>query len=144
MQDVSIYLKLQIEFFPEFQDCGYKHGFFVSGDRIEKIFGLKELQIKISSLLNVSNDNSTTKEFSLNDIEVLVDNKGKDWFKRTHVGKLLGLVHIHRSTARLEDGYQKTWAFLKAEGECHNVTSPREDTQDHDIFILLTGGLYSS
>ena len=54
---------------------------------------------------------------------------------------MFGLVHIHRSTAKLEDEDQKTRASLKAEGGCHNVTS-REDTQDHDIFISLTVAFY--
>ena len=31
---------------------------------------------------------------------------------------------------------------MQAEGRCHNVTSPREDAQDHDIFISLSGTLY--
>ena len=48
----------------------------------KKFFDQKELQIEMSSLLNGS---SKPEEFSLNDIEVLVDNKGQDWFKRAHV-----------------------------------------------------------
>ena len=48
-------------------------GFFVSGDRIQKFFGQKELQIKMYSLLNVSNTTSKSEEFILNDIELLVD-----------------------------------------------------------------------
>ena len=58
------------------------------------------------------------------------------------MGKLLGLVHIHRATARLADKDQKTWAFLKVEGSYHDATPPREDAQVHDIFISLTGALY--
>ena len=53
----------------------------------KKFFDQKELQIEISSLLNGS---SKPEEFSLNDIEVLVDNKGQDWFKRAHVEIYLG------------------------------------------------------
>ena len=116
--------------------------FFVPNDQIQKLFDQKELQIKMSSLLNVSNGNSKPEEFNLNDIEVLVASEEQNWFKKAHVGKFLGLVHIHRSTARLTDEDQKTQAFLQAEGWCHNVTSPREDAQDHDIFISLTGALY--
>ena len=66
----------------------------------------------------------------------------KNWFKRAHVGKLLGLVHIHRSAARLADKDQKTRAFLKVEGGCHDATPPKEDAQDCDVFISLTGALY--
>ena len=81
---------------------------------------------------------------SLVSVEVLVDKKEQNWFKRTHVGKFLGLVHIHRSTAKLADKDHKTWAFLKVEvGGCLDAIPPREDDQeDHHIFILLTGALY--
>ena len=81
---------------------------------------------------------------SLVSVEVLVDKKEQNWFKRTHVGKFLGLVHIHRSTAKLADKDHKTRAFLKVEvGGCLDAIPPREDDQeDHHIFILLTGALY--
>ena len=92
--------------------------------------------------MNVSNGNSKSEEFNLNNIEVLVDSEEQNLFKRAHVGKILGLVHIHRSTARLADEDQKIQAVLQVEGGCHNATSPREDAQDHDIFISLTGTLY--
>ena len=96
----------------------------------------------MSSLLNVSNGSSKPEEFSLNDIEMVVDNKEQSWFKRNHLGKFLELFYTHRSTARLADKDQKILAFLKVEGGCHNATSPREDAQDHDIFISLTCTLY--
>ena len=95
-----------------------------------------------SSLLNVPNVSSKLKGFNLSDIEVFVDSKEQNWFKRAHVGKFLGLVHIHRSTARLVEEDQKTRAFLQAEGRCHIMKPSREDAQDHDIFISLTDPLY--
>ena len=95
----------------------------------------------MSSLFNVSNASNEPEQFSLKDIEVLADNKEQNWFKRAHVGKFSGLAHIHRSTARLADEDQKTLAFLQAERGCH-IMNPREDAQDHDIFISLTGALY--
>ena len=101
----------------------------------KKFFDQKELQIKVSSLLNISSASSRPEEFSLKDIEMLVDSKEQNWFKRAHVGKFLGLVHIHRSTARLADENQKTRAFLQAEGGIRSKDSPREDVQDHDIFL---------
>ena len=55
--------------------------FFVSGDQIQFFFGLKELSIMMSSLLNVFNGRSKSEEF----IEVLVDNKEQNWFKRAHI-----------------------------------------------------------
>ena len=93
----------------------------------------------MSSLLNVSNDSSKPEEFSLKDIEVLVDSKEQNWFKRTHVGKL---VHIPRSTARLTDDDQKTRTFLQAAGGIRSMNPPVEDTQDHDIFLSEASVLY--
>ena len=102
----------------------------------------KDYKIKMSSLLNVSNVSNESEEFSLKDIEAIVDSKEQNWFKRAHVGKFLGIVNIRRSTAKLADEDQKTWAFLQAEGGVHIMNTPREDAQDHDIFISLTGALY--
>ena len=96
------------------------------------------------SLLNVSNSSSKPEEFSLKGIEVPVDSEGQNWLKRVHVGKLLGLVNIHRSTAKLPDKDHKTRTFLQAEGGCQIMTPTREDAQDHDIFISLPGVLYVS
>ena len=50
-------------------------------------------------MLNVSNGSSKSEKFSIKDIEMLVDNKEQNWFKRAHVGNFLGLIHIHRPTA---------------------------------------------
>ena len=96
----------------------------------------------MSPLLNVSNDNSKPEEFNIKDIEVLVDNKEQNWFKRAHVGKFLGIVNIRRSTAKPANEDQKTRTFLQAEGSVHIMNVAREDAQDHDIFISLTGALY--
>ena len=55
---------------------GINMNLFVSDDRIQKtFFDQKELQIKMYSLLNVSHGKTNPEEFSLNDIEMLVDNK---------------------------------------------------------------------
>ena len=52
----------------------------------------------MSFVLNVSNDASKKLgEFSLKDIEVLVDNEKQYWFKRADVGKFLVLRHIDTS-----------------------------------------------
>ena len=61
-----------------------------------------EIIIEMSSVLNVSNDSSKSKEFNLNDIEVLVDSEEQNWFKRSHVGKFLGLKHIDTSVGDLD------------------------------------------
>ena len=81
--------------------------FFVSGDRIQKFFDPKRITNKMSSSLNISNGSSRPQEFK--SIEVVVDNKEQNWFKRAHVGKYLGLVHIQRSMARLAGKDRKTW-----------------------------------
>ena len=76
--------------------------FFVSDDQIQKKIDPKGLQIKMSSVLNISNANSKPEEFSLNDIEMLVDSEEQNWFKRAHVGKSLGLKNIRTSLNDLD------------------------------------------
>ena len=57
----------------------------------------------MSSVLNVSNKSSKPEEFrSLKDIEVLVDSEEQNWFKRAHVGKLLGLPQIEKLLVGLD------------------------------------------
>ena len=55
------------------------------------------------------------------------------------MGKFLVIVNIRRSTTKLADEDQKTRSFLQAEGGIHIMNTPRENAQDHDIFISLTG-----
>ena len=88
-------------------------------------FRLKKYIIKKSSRLSLLNDFSSlkSKEFNLKDIEVDVDSEEQHWFKRAHVGEYLGLVYIHRSTAKLGDEDQKSRAFLQAEGGCRSLTA---------------------
>ena len=74
----------------------------MSCDQIQKIFDQKELQIKMSYVLNVSNPNSKPQEFSLKDIEVFVDSEEQHWFRRAHVGKFLGLGNIRTSLSDLD------------------------------------------
>ena len=56
----------------------------------------------MSSVLNVSNANSKSEEFSLKDTEVLVDSEEQNWFKRTHVGIYLEIENIRTSLNDLE------------------------------------------
>ena len=56
----------------------------------------------MSSVLNISNANSKSEEFSLNDIEMLVDSEEQNWLKRAHVGKSLGLENIRTSLNDLD------------------------------------------
>ena len=57
----------------------------------------------MSSLFYVSNASSKSEEFTLKDIEVLVDSKEQNWFKRAHVGKFLGIEDIQASLNSLEN-----------------------------------------
>ena len=57
----------------------------------------------MSFVLNVFNDTSKKlEEFSLKGIEVFVDNKEQNWFKRAHVGTFLVLRHIDTSLEGLD------------------------------------------
>ena len=58
--------------------------------------------IKMSFLLNVSSISSKSVEFSLIDIEVLVDGKKQPWFKRAHIRKYLVIEDIKTSLSGLE------------------------------------------
>ena len=53
-------------------------------------------------LLNASNDSNKSEGFSLKDIKVLVDSEEQNWFKRAHVGKVLGIEDIRTSLNDLE------------------------------------------
>ena len=67
--------------------------------------------------MNVSNDASRKpEEFSLKDTEVFVDSKERNWFKRVHIGRYLGIAHIITLTAKLSEEDLRSWAFLQAEG----------------------------
>ena len=72
--------------------------------------------------MNVSNDGSKPEEFNLNDIEVLVDSKEENQFKRAHVGKFLGLAKI----------------LMSVEG-LNTQEMPRRD--DIKAMVILTLGL---
>ena len=53
-------------------------------------------------MFNVSNGSGKPEEFNLNDIEVLVDSEGENWFKRAHVKKFLGLAKTLMSVEGLD------------------------------------------
>ena len=82
---------------------GHKHGSFcVWRPNIKIFFDLIELNIKMSSVSNVSEDNSRSEEFSLKNIEELVDSEGQNWFKKAYVGKFLGLRYTDTSVGSLD------------------------------------------
>ena len=97
----------------------------------------------MSSLLNVSNDaRGKPVEFSLRNIEVLVDSKEQNWFKRAHIERYLSMACIITLTSKLSEEDKRSCAFLQAEGGICSMKPSREDAQDYDIFISLTGALY--
>ena len=55
-----------------------------------------------SSLLNVPNVSNKSEEFSLKDIEVLVDSEEQNWFKWVLVEKFLGLFQTEKSLVGLD------------------------------------------
>ena len=67
------------------------------------------------------------EEFNLDDIEVIVDKKEQNWFKRAHIGRYLGIACIITSTAKLSEEDIRSRAFLQAEGGIHSMDSPRKD-----------------
>ena len=94
------------------------------------------------SLLNVSNASDKPEKFNFKDIEVLADNKDQNWFKREHIGQDLGIARIITSTSKLLEEGKRSRAFPQTEGGIRIMDPLREDAQDHDIFIPLTGALY--
>ena len=101
----------------------------------------KELQIKMSSLLNVSNGNSKPEEFSLNDIEVLADSERENWFKRAHVGKFLGLAKILMSA----EGLDKREIRARHEFDSIRVfywSGPKDQQNMTDVFTSKKGVKY--
>ena len=53
-------------------------------------------------LLNVSYDSNGSEQFSLKDIEVIIDSEEQKWFKRAHVRIFLGLENIRTSLNDLD------------------------------------------
>ena len=101
----------------------------------------KELQINMSSVINVSNASNKSEGLSSKEIEVLIDNKEQNWFKTAHTGRCLGIVSFHKSTAKLSEEDKRSLAFLQAEGGIC-MDPDREDALDHDIFFSEVGVLY--
>ena len=52
--------------------------------------------------MNAPNASSKSEEFSLKDIEVVIDSEEQNWFKRAHVGKFLGLPQTEKSLVGLD------------------------------------------
>ena len=93
------------------------------------------------SLLNVSSAINKPEEFSLNDIEVVVDSEGENWLKRVHVGKYLGLAKILMSVEGLDK--REIRARHEFGSICVSYCAGTKDQQNKtDIFILRKGVKY--
>ena len=111
----------------------------------KNLFDQKELQIKISSLLNVSNGSSSKiEEFILKNIEVFVDSKKQNWFKRGHIGKFLGIHDIWTSL----NGLQKCEMFTRQElvpggRVTSGFSAPKDQQNKTDKFLSVFGVMYA-
>ena len=97
----------------------------------------------MSSLLNVSNGSSTSREFSPKDIEVLVGSEEQNWFKRAHVGKFLGLSQIEKSFV----GLDKCEIRVRKDFDPSYTTTtgwsgPKNHQNKTDKFLSLFGVMY--
>ena len=117
----------------------------MSDDRIQKVFDLKELNIKMSVVLNVSNDSYKPQEFSMKDIEMLVDSEEQNWFKRAHVGKFLGIEDIRTSLNGLEKCEMLTrQELVPNRRDTPAWPEPRYQPNKMNKFLLLFGVMYTT
>ena len=97
----------------------------------------------MSSLLNASNASNKSEEFSLKNIEVLVDNEEQNWFKQTHVGKFLGLKHIDTSVESPVKCEMPTRNGIKT--TLHGTegwSGPKDHQNKTDKFLSVFGVMY--
>ena len=97
----------------------------------------------MSSVLNVSNDNSKPEGFSLKDIEVFVDKKEQSWFKRAHVGKFLGIENIQTSLNDFEKcEILTTQELVPTRYSTSLWTGPKGHQNKTDKFLSAFGVMY--
>ena len=97
----------------------------------------------MSSLLNVSNASNKPEEFSLNDIEVIVDSEGENWFKRAHVGKFLGLAKVLMSVKGLDTQEMSQRDDIKAMvSNPYPWPRPKDQQNKTDKFLSVFGVTY--
>ena len=111
--------------------------------RYKKIFDRKELQMKMSSLLNVSNGSSKPEEFNLNDIEVVVDCEEQNWFKQANVGKFLGIEDIRTSLNDLEKcEILIRQEFIPIRHGTPGRSGQKDEQNKTDKFLSVVGVMY--
>ena len=94
-------------------------------------------------VLNVSNDNSKHDEFSIKDIEVSVDTEKQNWFKRTHVGKFLGIETIRTSLNDLDNCEMLTrQELVPTRRGTPGWSGPKDQQNKVDKFLSFFGLMY--
>ena len=97
----------------------------------------------MSSLLNVPNASSKSEEFSLKDIEVVVDSEVQNWFKGAHVGKFLGLPQIKKSLVDLDECEARAINdFDPTHTTATGWSGPKDHQNKTDKFFSLFGVMY--
>ena len=76
-------------------------------------------------------------------IEVQNDEEDRPWFKRAHVGKFLGLKHIHTSLEGLDSAESKSRSVFRP--TCRTTASwsgPKGEQNKTDIFLSVYGVMH--
>ena len=87
-------------------------------------------------MLDVPNASSNHEKFNIKDIEVVVDKKGHNWFKRAHIGGYLGIARIITSIDKQSEEDIRSWAFLQDDGRIH-CANLLGKTPKTTIFLFL-------
>ena len=99
----------------------------------------------MSSVSNVSEDNSRSEEFSLKNIEELVDSEGQNWFKKAYVGKFLGLRYTDTSVGSLDKCEMLSSALPPPPPSPHGTRvwpRPKDHQNKTDKFLSVFGVMY--
>ena len=97
----------------------------------------------MSSLLNVSNASRKPKEFSIKDIEMLVDIEDQNWYKRAHVGKFLEIEDIRTSLNDLEKCEMLTrQELIPSRCGTPGWSWPKDQQNKTDKFLSASGVMY--
>ena len=109
---------------------GINIGFFVSCDQIQKIFGLRELQIKMSLEL--------FHEVPAGATEALFDAQNQLLFKQADSGKYLGIKDIRHNFKDFSSHYTCPRLEIESGGQAPSLG---REKNPHDIFINLDNSI---
>ena len=99
--------------------------------------------MKMSSLLNASNENYRSKEFRIKGIEVFVDSEEQNWFNRAHVGKFLGIENIRTSLNNLDKCKMLTrQELVPTRRSTSSWSKPKDQQNKTDKFLSFFGVMY--